>query len=389
MKKIFENKRDLVIEICVVVGVIAVIAICLLFMKNTPVVEEGSTTTTTTKQSGSRDINKTETIGVIPTMYDTVLTDSAWTPTFELIWHDLKNKYVHQDITWAGQPSIVDSLNKEYFKENMISDEYLYKIADYKTLELKKTIEKGIKDKFNQESDVLDDIDWSDSELDHGPEEERRILLYSMLYREFEYINPLDELQNSNFKNVENVRYFGFDNNSDSKLTNQIEVLYYDTKDYMIKLNTKNGDELFFIINPEGSTFNEMWTNANNKANKYTGNKVFTTNDYLKIPYLSFDIKREYTELCNHVFLNKTGTEYFDIQKAIQTIKLELDNKGGKVKSEAVIDTKNGITSVGKEPEHRYFYYNDTFALFIKEKNKDVPYFAARVDDINKYQEEA
>lgn len=389
MKKIFENKRDLVIEICVVVGVIAVIAICLLFMKNTPVVEEGSTTTTTTKQSGSRDINKTETIGVIPTMYDTVLTDSAWTPTFELIWHDLKNKYVHQDITWAGQPSIVDSLNKEYFKENMISDEYLYKIADYKTLELKKTIEKGIKDKFNQESDVLDDIDWSDSELDHGPEEERRILLYSMLYREFEYINPLDELQNSNFKNVENVRYFGFDNNSDSKLTNQIEVLYYDTKDYMIKLNTKNGDELFFIINPEGSTFNEMWTNANNKANKYTGNKVFTTNDYLKIPYLSFDIKREYTELCNHVFFNKTGTEYFDIQKAIQTIKLELDNKGGKVKSEAVIDTKNGITSVGKEPEHRYFYYNDTFALFIKEKNKDVPYFAARVDDINKYQEEA
>ena len=389
MKKIFENKRDLVIEICVVVGVIAVIAICLLFMKNTPVVEEGSTTTTTTKQSGSRDINKTETIGVIPTMYDTVLTDSAWTPTFELIWHDLKNKYVHQDITWAGQPSIVDSLNKEYFKENMISDEYLYKIADYKTLELKKTIEKGIKDKFNQESDVLDDIDWSDSELDHGPEEERRILLYSMLYREFEYINPLDELQNSNFKNVENVRYFGFNNNSDSKLTNQIEVLYYDTKDYMIKLNTKNGDELFFIINPEGSTFNEMWTNANNKANKYTGNKLFTTNDYLKIPYLSFDIKREYTELCNHVFFNKTGTEYFDIQKAIQTIKLELDNKGGKVKSEAVIDTKNGITSVGMEPEHRYFYYNDTFALFIKEKNKDVPYFAARVDDINKYQEEA
>ena len=389
MKKIFENKRDLVIEICVVVGVIAVIAICLLFMKNTPVVEEGSTTTTTTKQSGSRDINKTETIGVIPTMYDTVLTDSAWTPTFELIWHDLKNKYVKQNITWAGQPSIVDSLNKEYFKENMISDEYLFKIADYKTLDLKKAIEKGIKDKFNQESDVLDDIDWSDSELDHGPEEERRILLYSMLYREFEYINPLDELQNSNFKNVENVRYFGFNDNSDSKLTDQIEVLYYDTKDYMIKLNTKNGDELFFIINPEGSTFDEIWTNANNKASKYTGNKVFTINDYLKIPYLSFNIKREYTELCNHVFYNKMGTEYFEIQKAIQTIKLELDNKGGKVKSEAVIDTKNGITSVGHEPEHRYFNYDDTFALFIKEKNKDVPYFAARVDDINKYQEEA
>ena len=33
MKKIFENKRDLVIEICVLVGVIAVIAICLMVVQ--------------------------------------------------------------------------------------------------------------------------------------------------------------------------------------------------------------------------------------------------------------------------------------------------------------------------------------------------------------------
>ena len=388
MKKVIENKRDLVIEICVVVGVIAVIAICLLFMKNTPVEEDQSTTKK--PQTSITEISKTETIGIIPTMYDGLLTDSAWTPTFELIWHDLKNKYVKQDIHWDGQPSIVDSLNAEYFKENMISDEYLYKVSDYKTLELKDRIEKAIKDKFNQTSDVLDDIDWSDPELDHGPETDpRRILLYSMLYREFEYLNPLDELQNDSFKDIENVRYFGFNQNSDPALTNQIDVLYYNEKEYMIRINTKNGDELYLIINPEGATFNDIWTNANNKAKEYKGNKKFTSNDYLKIPYLSFDIKREYTELCNHKFFNKNGTEVFEIQKAIQTIKLELDNKGGKVKSEAVIDTKNSITSVGQEPEHRYFYYNDTFALFIKEKNKDVPYFAARIDDINKYQKEA
>ena len=87
--------------------------------------------------------------------------------------------------------------------------------------------------------------------------------------------------------------------------------------------------------------------------------------------------------------MSADGNDVFNIQKAIQTIKLELDNKGGKVKSEAVIDVKDTITSVRDEPEHRYFYYNDTFALFIKEKDKEVPYFAARVDDINKYQSEA
>ena len=388
MKKIFENKRDLVIEICVLVGVIAVIAICLLFMKYTPVEEDKSTTKK--PQTSITEISKTETIGIIPTMYDGLLTDSAWTPTFELIWHDLKNKYAKQDIHWDGEPSIVESLNSEYFKENMISDEYLYKVSDYKTLELKNRIEKEIKDKFNQTSDVLNDIDWSEPELDHGPESDpRRILLYSMLYREFEYIKPLDELQNDTFKDVENVRYFGFNESSDSELTKQIDVLYYNDNEYMIKINTKNGDELYFIINPEGFTFNEIWTNANNKAKDFKGNKTFTSNDYLKIPYLSFDIKREYTELCNHDFYDVTYEHVLNIQKAIQTIKLELDNKGGKVKSEAVIDLKSETTSIGNEPKHRYFFYNDTFALFIKEKNKDVPYFAARIDDINKYQKEA
>lgn len=388
MKKIFENKRDLVIEICVLVGVIAVIAICLLFMKYTPVEEDKSTTKK--PQTSITEISKTETIGIIPTMYDGLLTDSAWTPTFELIWHDLKNKYAKQDIHWDGEPSIVESLNSEYFKENMISDEYLYKVSDYKTLELKNRIEKEIKDKFNQTSDVLNDIDWSEPELDHGPESDpRRILLYSMLYREFEYIKPLDELQNDTFKDVENVRYFGFNESSDPELTKQIDVLYYNDNEYMIKINTKNGDELYFIINPEGFTFNEIWTNANNKAKDFKGNKTFTSNDYLKIPYLSFDIKREYTELCNHDFYDVTYEHVLNIQKAIQTIKLELDNKGGKVKSEAVIDLKSEVTSIGNEPKHRYFFYNDTFALFIKEKNKDVPYFAARIDDINKYQKEA
>ena len=35
----------------------------------------------------------------------------------------------------------------------------------------------------------------------------------------------------------------------------------------------------------------------------------------------------------------------------------------------------------------RYFNVDNTFALFIKEENKDVPYFALKVDDITKYQQ--
>ena len=36
----------------------------------------------------------------------------------------------------------------------------------------------------------------------------------------------------------------------------------------------------------------------------------------------------------------------------------------------------------------RYFNVDNTFALFIKEENKDVPYFALKVDNITKYQQQ-
>ena len=38
------------------------------------------------------------------------------------------------------------------------------------------------------------------------------------------------------------------------------------------------------------------------------------------------------------------------------------------------------------ESEVRHFDVDSTFALFLKEKDRDVPYFALLVDDITKFQ---
>ena len=72
--------------------------------------------------------------------------------------------------------------------------------------------------------------------------------------------------------------------------------------------------------------------------------------------------------------------------EAIQTIKFSLDEKGGEIKSEAAIDMTIGVTSVPKADEPRYFYVDDTFAIFLREKGKTKPYFAGRIDDITKFQ---
>ena len=84
----------------------------------------------------------------------------------------------------------------------------------------------------------------------------------------------------------------------------------------------------------------------------------------------------------NKKFYDELNNEY-EIIKAIQTINFSLDEKGGKVKSEAAIDV-NETTAM---PGVRVFNVDGTFALFLKEKNREKPYLALNVEDITKFQQ--
>ena len=332
-------------------------------------------------------------ITVVPTMNDTITDDSSWCGTFQLVWNDMKNEVVKKDIVFNPQLDMVKNLNKEDFNETMLSEDYYFKVYGLKSLALKEQIENGIKEKFNQPSDILDDFDWFENGLDDSKNADiSRYFFYTMLYRKFEFLQEFDKLDNDKFGNeYKDVEYFGIDKNTKNSVGNQIEVLYYNSKDdFAILINTKTNDEVIFYKSPKGSNFNEIYENMNNEANKYTGSKSFKNVDEFKAPKLEFNEKREYTELANKVF--KTADPIYDtaeIQKAIQTIKFSLDEKGGEIKSEAAIDTRLAITSVESKPktdEPRYFYVDDTFAIFLREKGKTKPYFAGRIDDITKFQ---
>lgn len=335
-------------------------------------------------------LQSVEGITVVPTMNDTITADSSWCGTFQLVWNDMKNEVVKKDVIFNPQLDMVKNLNKEDFNETMLSEDYYYKIYGLKSLALKEQIENGIKEKFNQTSNILNDFNWSESELDNPNNPNvRRYFFYTMLYRKFEFLQEFDKLDNGKFGNkYKDVQYFGIDENTESSVGNQITVLYYNSKDdFAIIVNTKTDDEVIFCKSPNGSNFNEIYENMNNESNKYTGSRSFKNVDEFKAPNLEFDEKKEYTELANKEF--KTADPYYDtaeIQKAIQTIKFSLDEKGGEIKSEAAIDMTIGVTSVPKADEPRYFYVDDTFAIFLREKGKTKPYFAGRIDDITKFQ---
>lgn len=223
----------------------------------------------------------------------------------------------------------------------------------------------------------------------HGcPIDYKKYLFYTMLKKEFNFENDFDELDDGIFgTKYSDIRYFGISEDSDSKLYNQVEVLYYNSKnDFAVILNTKEGEQVILSRGAEGNNFGTIYNSIVKKSNEYEGNKEFTENDYLKVPNIKFNTKKVFDELCGNKFYAKNGNEC-EIEQAIQTIELEMDKSGGKIKSEAVIFMKEAsVMAPTQEVEYRYFYLNDEFTMFLKEKDKDMPYFAANIEDITLFQ---
>lgn len=366
------------IAIIIVAIVILILLIYVFITKRSSLMKKGITA-----------LKDVEGITIVPTMNDELTKDSAWCGTFQLIWNDMKNEVVKKDIIFNPQLEMVKNLNKEDFNVEMISEDYYYKIYGLKNQELKKEIENGIKDKFNQTSDILGHINWGDGDGLDNPNNysTNNYFFYCMLYRKFEFIEAFNKLDKGKFgEKYNNINYFGIDSTTKKSVRNQIRVLYYNSKDdFAIIIYTKTDDEVIFCKSPEGENFNQIYENMIKNSNTYLGNTKFTKVDEFKAPYIEFDELKEFYELENNHFLLADGNDGV-INQAIQSIKFTIDEKGGEIKSEAGIGAS--FTSIDK-PEYnepRYFYVDDTFTIFLREQGKEKPYFAGRIENITKFQ---
>ena len=69
--------------------------------------------------------------------------------------YPLRDEIVKQDIVFAVQNEVVKNLNKGTFTVDDISEDSYYKTYGTPTLALKNQIEKAIKEKFNEKSDII------------------------------------------------------------------------------------------------------------------------------------------------------------------------------------------------------------------------------------------
>jgi len=317
-------------------------------------------------------------LSVVTSLEDEITSNTAWCGTFNLIWNDLKKDLAKKDIIFTPQPTAVDNLNKGTFNTSYLSEDSYYKVYGTPTPELKKQIEKAIKEKFNETSSILDDFNWENGQDgDH--------FLYVMLKKQFEFQKVFTKLENGDFGKYKNVKYFGINSSTDKAVRDQVKVLYYNSSsDFAVKLKTKQNDEVIISRGNTENNFGDIFKGITEKSSKYDGSKSFNKTDKLKIPKISFNLKQEITEVENKFFTYSNGEEHY-IETALQTIEFELDEKGGRIKSEAgIMDKLN--SAMPEEP--RNFFVDDTFTIFLKEEGRDLPYFAAQISDISQVQED-
>ncbi len=390
-----ENKEKnkpivlIVLMILIVIAILVAIVLCFLMKKENIKNNENISTNNKQEETNVEYEENNDNIEVVPTMEDEIKNDTAWCPTFQLVWNDMKNEVVKKDIEFidGDEPDYLDNLNNESYKEDDISEGLYFKTWGEKSNELKEDILNGIKEKFNEDSSIIDrDENWDESK---SPDIINYIF-YTMLKRNFNFFTEFDILEKGNFGDkYKNVQYFGIDKNSKEEIRNQVKVLYYNSDDdFAISIFTQENDNVIFVKNPKDKDFKTIYENLLKESEKFDGDISIQSIDEVKIPNLKFNLKKEYEELIGKTFYNSESKEC-KIEKAIQSIELELDNKGGKIKSEAEIEQELATAYVQPgELESRKFYLDDNFVMFVKEGEKDLPYFALNVNDISKYQDD-
>ena len=309
-------------------------------------------------------IKKDTTLTTVPLFTtETKAENTVWVGTFQLVWNDLMNDIVRGEVFLeGGNDDIVKGLNRQAFKSSMISENSYYKTHGLTTTTLRDSINTALMEKFNETSDLLAMVDWNG----------RDYLLYAMLKKDFNFETPFDKLTSAPFNgSTEKVKYFGVNKDSERKLRKNVHVLFYNSPDeYAVKLVTKEKEDVILYRTDKKDSFENLYL----YVMQQDVSERFAKEDSLMVPNFKIDKTISYDELCGKKI---KGTNKV-ITQALQTIKFNMDNKGGTLKSEAAL----AVMRMSLAPEiGRKYNFDKEFVLFLKEEGKDKPYFAVRVEN--------
>ena len=329
---------------------------------------------------------------IVSSLLDKINADTMWCWTFQIVWNEMLD-HIETDVVFDPQLQEVENLNKRIFTKEELSEDSYYVKSALMTKQLKSEIKKWLKDKFDEKSDIIDQLNWNsvpETEEGYIWKDTKTYLFYTMLKKVFKFAKAFDKLDPEPFDDkYENIKYFWIKGSSSSSLYSQVDVLYYNSEDdFAVSLETNEWENVILSRWTNKDSFMNTYNAIIEKTKSYKWKRNFWKYDYLKVPNLSLNELRTYEEFTDKPFYAANGDEC-KITEALQTIKFDLDEKGWKIKSEAaiVMYESNSIADISFEkPDYRYFYFNRPFMIFLQESNKELPYFAAQISDITLFQ---
>ena len=146
------------------------------FAQEKAVQEEVSAVETPADQTPAVDVPAIDILATMNQQSDSP--NRIWVGHFQIVWNEFMDNLVYGPIDFADYNSkMAKELNKQNFKKTDISENSYYTKYGLVSPNLKQTIEQGIKDKFNETSDILDQFDWT-----YRPD---KLFVYAMLKKRF------------------------------------------------------------------------------------------------------------------------------------------------------------------------------------------------------------
>ena len=318
-------------------------------------------------------------VKLVPTMREEVIGDGAWCASFALAWKEFERAVLEDDFVYEGNSEIAKNLIDECKKNITVADKDCYVKSGKMTIKLKKEIKKAIKKKFKTKSDILDMFDFSKDENTSNIFVYAIIMFMLKFPKKFDIYDEERPFGKGDFESLEKTKYFGIIHGRKRKeLYDQVSPLFYNSDDdFALSLDSKGGKKVVLYRTDKSENFETTYQELLEKQSQFK--ETIEVRD-VAIPNLKLDLLNDFQ--IEGEFLNRKNGMPYQVAKAMQTLKFQLNNEGAKVKSEAAMEVK--CTAIYRPVvEFRNFYFNDTFYLFILDN--DNPIVALRVNDIKKF----
>ena len=245
--------------------------------------------------------NTSRGIEVVASDVQAVRGSAAWCATIQVCWDNMLETLCDGGPLnpLGGANELVRALNTSELGRDALPRDHFYAYSGPKNNRARSEIETEARHRFGQSSEVLDQLDWSETSPGMTS-----LLFYCMLYRKFSFVVPFGVCEEEPWGDGDVcVTYFEAydpDQRLSRKMRQQVKPLYYkDGQHHAVSVQTKEGDSVVLVRSPRGRSFSEMWANMLDQAKRAdsTQTRPLDDHDSFMCPNLSLRLSKEFHEL--------------------------------------------------------------------------------------------